>query len=139
MDDDFETENEVNAHLRVSVSDLYTNTLKNIKFRDRNSIDQFYTITEAAFEKMKENGVGFLHYSAKEAILENIGKLNKPGYKNSVAFILGFFARDLRVRSMNEVFEVLPIVNRLSSEYLVFRVSKPDIIRYARLWSTILV
>lgn len=137
-ENDFIFEAEFGAHLRTTAGNIMLNTLKNVKFKDKNPIEQFYTIVDAGFEKLKEEEIPFISYDTKEDIIDSINKLDKPYYKNPIAFILGYYAsnygKNISVDSVNIVFNHLDTINNISKEFDVFKISKHDIIRYARLW-----
>jgi hypothetical protein len=140
-ENEFNMEAEVNAHLRTSPGDILTNTLRIFKFKDKNLDEQFITLVDAAYEKLREHNFLFINNYAKEQILNGVDKLNKPGYKNAVAFILGFFASNygsnLTEENVQSIFNILPAINKLSNEFPIFKVNKADVIRYARLWKNL--
>jgi hypothetical protein len=137
-DEGMEMEAEFGAHLRTTQGDIYINTLKNIKFKDKNSTDQFYTLVDAAFNLMLQNEIGFISDSDYKFIIDKIQTIDKPGYKNPVAYILGYYAsnggNNMSEKNIGMVFDSLKNINSLSIEYPIFKISKPDVIRYARFW-----
>ena len=60
MSEEMEMKAEFGAHLRTTQGDLFLNTLKNIKFKDKNSTEQFYTLVDAAFNLMIQNEIDFI-------------------------------------------------------------------------------
>jgi hypothetical protein len=141
MYEDNEMEAEFGAHLRTTQGDLFLNTLKNIKFKDRNSTEQFYTLVDAAFNLMLQNDVDFISDIDKQTIIDNIQKINKIGYKSPVGYILGYYASsggsNINEKNVTIVFNSIKKINSLASQYPIFKISKPDIIRYARFWITL--
>ena len=97
MSDD-ETENmqqfgdEQNVYDRVTQGNMVINSMRNIKFKDMNSTDQFYKVVNAIFMELMNINIGFIHMDNLTDILDNIYTLNKPGYKNAPAYILGYYA-----------------------------------------------
>ena len=71
----------------------------------------------------------------KDLIMSNIKNLDKPEYKNPLGYILGYYASKYD-KTMEMIFDSLDTINGMSAEYPVFKINKPDIIRYARLWNT---
>lgn len=136
-------ENDFEAKDRTTRGDLLMNSLRNLKFRDQNKVDQFTTVVDAVFNKILELETGILREEYREAIMNNISKLKQPYYKNAPSYVLGYCAikdgnviSDIKIRA---IFEELPsIVGRLSAEYSVFKIKEQDIVRYARLWQTLL-
>ncbi len=137
-DEDNEMEAEFGAHLRTTQGDLFVNTLKNIKFKDKNSTEQFYTLVDAAFNLMVQNEIDFVSDVDKQVIIDNIQKIDKPGYKNPVCYILGYYVSSggfsIKEKNVEIVFNSLKRINSMGVEYPIFKISKPDIIRYGRFW-----
>ena len=100
-------QDEFGAHLRSTKMDSSNSALKGVKFRDQSSIEQFNTTTEVVFIKLLEIDITFIKQDDLSTILEKIDDLDKPGYKNSVAYILGYYARNLKEKNVNEVFSEL--------------------------------
>ena len=137
-DDEMGMEAEFGAHLRTTQGDLFVNTLKNIKFKDKNSTEQFYTLVDAAFNLMLQNEIDFISSSDYQVIIDNIQKIDKPGYKSPVGYILGYYVssggRHITEKNIEIVFNSLRALNAMSLEYPIFKISKPDVIRYGRFW-----
>ena len=133
-DDNFQAE--FGAHLRTSSEDPLIAALKNVKFREQSPDEQFIILVDAVFNKLAEADIGFISEYDKEFIMNSINKLNKPGYKNSLGYILGYYASKYD-KTMEMVFNSLDTINGLSNVYSVFNITKPDVIRYARLWNTL--
>jgi len=132
-------EDEYDAKQRTSSGDMLMNALRSTKFKDRNLSEQFRTLVEAVFYTLQKNlEIKFVTDSSLEDLFDTMGKVNKPGYKNSVAYVLGYYASSYGNRitkdSIDKVFRELPRINTYATQYPNFRVSKSDIIRYARLW-----
>ena len=138
MSEEMEMKAEFGAHLRTTQGDLFLNTLKNIKFKDKNSTEQFYTLVDAAFNLMIQNEIDFISDVDKQSIIDNIQKIDKPGYKSPVGYILGYYASNggysIAEKNIEKVFNSLKSINALSVEYPIFKIAKQDVIRYARLW-----
>ena len=138
MNEETEMEAEFGAHLRTTQGDLYVNTLRNIKFKDKNSTDQFYTLVDAAFNLMIQNEIDFVSDVDKQVVIDNIQKIDKPGYKSPVGYILGYYASgggySISEKNIEKIFNSLKNINSLSIEYPIFKITKPDVIRYARFW-----
>jgi len=138
MSEENEMEAEFGAHLRATQGDLFVNTLKNIRFKDKNSTEQFYTLVDAAFNIMLQNEIGFISDVDYKVIIDNIQKIDKPGYKNPVGYIIGYYVsnggHNITDKTVQNIFNSLKKINSLSTEYPIFKISKPDIIRYGRLW-----
>ena len=136
--EEMQMEAEFNSHLRTTGGDLFAETLKNINFRDKNSDEQFLTLVEAAFYKLQAQEISYISNTNKEDIIDYIKKLNKPGYKNAVSYILGYYASNFGFSINHEkvemVFNSLPEINKLAKIYPIFRTTKPDVMRYAKLW-----
>jgi hypothetical protein len=137
-DDEMGMEAEFGAHLRTTQGDLFVNTLKNIKFKDKNSTEQFYTLVDAAFNLMLQNEIDFISSSDYQFIIDNIQKIDKPGYKSPVGYILGYYVSSggyhITEKNIEIVFNSLRALNAMSLEYPIFKISKPDVIRYGRFW-----
>jgi hypothetical protein len=137
-DDEMGMEAEFGAHLRTTQGDLFVNTLKNIKFKDKNSTEQFYTLVDAAFNLMLQNEIDFISSSDYQFIIDNIQKIDKPGYKSPVGYILGYYVSSggshITEKNTQIIFDSLKQINSLSIEYPIFKIAKPDVIRYGRLW-----
>ena len=137
-DEENEMEAEFGAHLRTTQGDVFVNVLKNIKFKDKNSTEQFYTLVDAAFNIMIQNDIDFVSDVDKQVIIDYIQKLDKPGYKNPVGYILGYYASNggysITEKNVDKIFNVLNRINSLSIEFPIFKISKPDVIRYGRMW-----
>jgi hypothetical protein len=136
-ENEFVMEAEFGAHLRTSIGNITMNTFKNTKFKNKNPLEQFYTLVDAGFEKMKEEEIPFISYDTKDDIIDSISKLDKPYYKNPIAFILGYYAsnygKNITNESIQQVFDYLQRVNEIPED--IFKISKHDIVRYARLWT----
>jgi hypothetical protein len=134
-------ESEYDAKNRTSSGDPLINALRSVRFKDKNPTEQFYELVNAVFYKLKESGISFISDLHFQDIIDGVAKINKPEYKNSTAYILGYYAsgfgNGISDDNMNAVFRVLPQVNTLANEYPICRISKPDIIRYARMWRLI--
>ena len=146
MEEDYniEMQAEFNAGERTSSDNMLLSVLRNIKFKDMNSTEQFYTIVNASFNEMKNLGIPFINDERDlENIIEKIYKLDKPGYKNGPCYILGYYASNngnsINKNNIDIIFEYLPAINNLSSKYHVpiFNIKKQDVLRYARLWQKI--
>jgi hypothetical protein len=137
-EEQYNMESEINAHLRTAPGDVFINVLRGIKFKDKNSIEQFYTLVDAIFGKLLEKEIYFITEYTRKDIIDSISKVNKPGYKNAVAYILGYYTLDetghINKDNIDMVFKQLPSINLLSFESPIFKVNKMDIIRYGRLW-----
>ena len=137
----YNMESEVNAHLRTTPGDVFMNVLRSIKFKDKNSTEQFYTLVDAVLFKLMEKEIYFITEFSRKDIMDSIGKLDKPSYKNPTAYILGYFTLDstkhVHKDNLDMIFKYLPIINSLSSESPIFKVNKMDIIRYGRLWENL--
>jgi len=131
-------EAEFGAHLRTTQGDIFINTLKNIKFKDKNSTEQFYTLVDAAFNLMLQNEIDFISNIDYQFIIDNIQKIDKPGYKSPVGYILGYYVSSggkyITEKNIEIVFNSLRVINAMSLEYPIFKISKPDVIRYGRFW-----
>jgi len=138
MAEDYQMEDEYNARLRSSKVQNTGGALKGVKFIDQTSVEQFNTTVDAVFHKLNETGSKFININDIEYILDQIDRLDRPGYKNAVSYILGYYARSLHKKDVDKVFSELHIVNEFSSEFPIFKVSKQDVIRYARLWSNLI-
>jgi len=136
MSDDDKMEDEFEAHLRATKTDNIGSALKGIKFRDQSSIEQFNTTVEAVFNKLNEVDTIFKRGDISY-ILDSIDKLDRPGYKNAVSYILGYYVRSFNKKDVEKIFSILPIINDFSVEFPIFKVTKQDIIRYGRLWNNI--
>lgn len=138
MEEDYNMESEINAHLRTAPGDVFINVLRGIKFKDKNSTEQFYTLVDAVFGKLLEKEIYFINEYTRTDIIDTIAKINKPGYKNAVAYILGYYTLDetghINKNGVDMVFKELPSINLLSNDSPIFKVNKMDIIRYGRLW-----
>ena len=141
MDQDNEMEVEFGAHLRTTAGDPFLASLKSLKFKDRNPVEQFYSLVDGVFFKLKELNIPFIHVVNLEEIIDSINRINKPEYKNAIGYILGFYAsnsgRGISQSSLEMVFKILPTLNNLAIEHPICRITKPDIIRYARLWTNL--
>jgi len=137
----YNMESEINAHLRTTPGDVFINVLRSIKFKDKNSTEQFYTLVDAVFGKLLEKEIYFVSEYTRTDIIDNISKINKPGYKNAVAYILGYYTLDetgkINKNNVDMVFKELPVISILSADSPIFKVNKIDIIRYGRLWEKI--
>jgi len=137
-DDEMGMEAEFGAHLRTTQGDIFINTLKNIKFKDKNSTEQFYTLVDAAFNLMLQNEIDFISNIDYQFIIDNIQKIDKPGYKSPVGYILGYYVSSggkyITEKNIEIVFNSLRVINAMSLEYPIFKISKPDVIRYGRFW-----
>lgn len=140
-DNIIEMRSEINASERTSSDNILLSTLRNIKFKDMNSTEQFYTIVNASFNELKNLGIPFISEEINlEIIIEKIYKLDKPGYKNGPSFILGYYASNngtsMNKNNIDIIFDYLPAINNLSDKYHVpiFNIKKQDVLRYARLW-----
>ena len=140
-EDQYHMESEINAHLRTAPGDVYINVLRSIKFKDKNSTEQFYTLVDAVFGTLLEKEIYFITEYTRTEIIDSISKLNKPGYKNSVAYILGYYTLDdtghINKDNVDMVFKQLQIISLLANDSPIFKVNKMDIIRYGRLWEKI--
>lgn len=128
---------EFGAHLRSAAGDPLLAALKNVKFRENSPDEQFIILVDSIFLKLIENGLSFISEYDKEFIMNNISKLDKPGSKNATGYILGYYASKYD-KTMEMVFDSLDMINSLSSQYPVLKINKPDVIRYARLWNTLI-
>ena len=141
-EDNFGLENEGNAFERAGGGgDLLLNSLRGIKFRDRNSKDQFYTTVNGIFNKLIELEIPFVNRNDQENILKYIDSLEKPGYKNALCYILGYYAsnngRDINIENINTIWKELPYIQKQSGSYPMFNIKKQDVLRYSRLWLSI--
>ena len=132
---DYEMEAEFDAHLRTTKGDILINTLRNIKFKDKDPLDQFYTIVNAVFNKLIELDISYVSEVDRQSIIDAIVKIDKPWYKNATAYILGYYASNFS--RMDTVFDSLPTVTSLMYIYPIFKISKMDVIRYARFWKVL--
>jgi len=134
----YNMEAEINAHLRTTPGDVFINVLRTIKFKDKNSTEQFYTLVDAVFGKLLEKEIYFVTNYTRNHIIDSINKVNKPGYKNPVAYVLGYYTLDetghINKNNVDMVFKQLPHITSLSNESPIFKINKMDIIRYGRLW-----
>lgn len=129
---------EQNVYDRVTQGNMVLNSMRNIKFKDMNSTDQFYKVVNATFMELINLNIEFIRIDSLTDILDNIYNLNKPGYKNAPAYILGYYAsnggRDITKKSVDLIWKNLNQITLLSTKYPNFSIKKPDVIRYARLW-----
>jgi hypothetical protein len=139
--DIIEMKAEINAGERTSSDNMLLNTLRNIKFKDMNSTEQFYTLVNASFNELKSIGIPFINDERDlEIILENIYKLKKPGFKNAPSYILGYYTSNngysINKNNIDIIFTYLPAINNLNGKYPypIFNIKKQDVLRYTRLW-----
>lgn len=134
-------EDEVNAFERAGLrggKDILLNSLKGEEFRDINSKDQFYIIVNAVFNKLLELEISFINDNDLKDILDYADNLEKPGYKNALSYILGFYASSygnkINSQTIKMIWEEFPRITSHSVEYPIFNIKKHDVLRYARLW-----
>jgi len=66
-------------------------------------------------------------------IYQNISRLNEPGYKNPVAYMLGYYVIDKDGRINKKRFEQV-VKDMLPQVQKDIHVKSEDVLRYARLW-----
>lgn len=130
-------ESEFGAHLRTSSEDPLLAALKNTKVKDRSPDEHFRVLVDGIFYNLIQNGLSFISNNDKEFVMNNISKLDKSGSKNSLGYVLGFYASTYDDKTMKIIFDSLDTINNLSYKYPFYSIKKPDIIRYARLWNKI--
>jgi hypothetical protein len=141
-DDENIFEDEYEAKDRSGKGDMLTHYLRNLKFRDQNPEEQFITILNAVFNKLLELDTKIVHESGREQIMSTVSKLKEAHLKNAPCYILGYYSigpgNTLSVDRLNKIFEELPSITSLSTVYPVFKITKADVLRYARLWQNLL-
>ena len=132
---------EQNVYDRVTQGNMVLNSMRNMKFKDMNSTEQFYKVVNATFMELLNMNTGFIHIDDLSDILENIYTLDRPGYKNAPSYILGYYASkggtEITKKSVDLIFKNLNQVTMISTSYPNFSIKKQDVIRYARLWLSI--
>ena len=120
LGDNFGIQDEYNAQDRAgNDADMLMNSLKNIKYRDRNSTEQFYTLVRAVFYKLMDLEIKFMSQEDIEYIVEYINDMEKPGYKNATAYILGYYVYNNR-SNFKIICDYLPYIKSIGDSYPIF-------------------
>jgi hypothetical protein len=132
-EDNIQMEGEVNAFERVGLrNDFNMIDLENLDKKNKlkkTPLERFYETTNAIcqqlFDKNKLSEIDIKN------ILENIGKIDKPEYKNATGYILGYIVSNGGNKIIKKkLLDSEDILDNLEDK----SVQIPDIIRYSRLW-----
>lgn len=126
------------ASLGGKLAELMTSTLTDKKKGERNKLtpeDRFLIGVDAECRRLTEEGE-VLTQDDIDNMLEKSQSLKGLKYKNVSAYILGYIAsnggKSLEKKKVMRVLnDVLPMLKKTSG------VEKPDVIRYARLWTNL--
>ena len=136
-EDNIEMKGEVNAFERTGIrNDFNMLDVENLDKKSKlkkTPLERFYESVNGICQQLLERNK--LVEGDIRIILENIGQLDKPEYKNATAYILGYltFKDSNKDGTINKKFldnlekKVLPTLEDRS-------VTIPDVIRYTRLW-----
>ena len=125
---------EVNAFERMGVrNDFNMPFMDNLDKKNKlkkTPLERFYESVNAICQKLLDKNK--LSQGDIKFILESIGKIDKPEYKNATGYILGYIVsgggNKINKKKLLEAID-------LSSDFLEDKsVQAPDIIRYSRLW-----
>lgn len=130
-------EDEYNAQDRTSSIDLFSTAMRDVKFKYKTPDERFKTLVEAMIDKFRNEDIAGFTNDDVEKIFEFIELVNKPGYKNATAFILGylFWKNGMTARAFNGIKKILnnKLYKLIVTTYPMHKVSEADVIRYARL------
>ena len=134
-------EDEYGARDRTAPIDLFSTAMRDVKFKYKNSDERFKTLVEAMIDKFRNENITSFSGDDIEKIFDSINNLNKPGYKNATAFILGYLFRknNMTKRAFKGIQGILNDASYLEiiKSYPMHRVTGADVIRYARLHQTL--
>ena len=157
-DDDYDDEyndetydKESNIELQATFKDIERVSVRNVDiemFIDmlggknnkpfRSDIKKFVDNVYNVCRGMMEDNVALLNKLDLEKILENMVNLNKPGYKNASAYILGYIASNGGTKytkeSAKKAFTLLKKKNKYNYTIEDTTVDDASIVRYSILW-----
>lgn len=144
FEEDFEYKAEANAYERVSAGGKLAELLSGInildKERQRKELtpeDRIYMAIDALSRKISDENIYKLAEIDITNILTKANSTEHIGYKNPLAFILGYIATkngdNLTVKNFNTAVKVLSETKKYKFEEE--GVEPEDIIRYGRLWT----
>ena len=138
-DEDYEKEDiiqeEVNAFERVGGRNnfdlLDTENIDKKNKLKKTPLERFYETVNGVSQKLLEENK--LSEGDIKIILQTIGLLDKPEYKNATGYILGYIVSGGGLSNINKtkLFGAIELVENVLEDKSV---QPPDIIRYARLW-----
>ena len=132
-EDNIEMKGEVNAFERTGIrNDFNMLDVENLDKKSKlkkTPLERFYESVNGICQQLLERNK--LVEGDIRIILENIGQLDKPEYKNATAYILGYIVsgggNKINKKKLLDAIDLL--------EYLEDKsIQAPDIIRYSRLW-----
>jgi len=135
-----ETQAQYNDYERTGIPgfidiDQYIDSLGKRNKLFMSDIEKFVKSVFFISNELKEEGI--LGSEEVTDILNNISKLNKPGYKNATAYVIGYLVsdkgKDFTPENLEKYLNMGIINSYIESEGLDCSV----IIRYGRLWTTI--
>lgn len=134
-EDNIEMQGEVNAFERVGIGRRNEFDFIDIDNLDKKNklkktpLERFYETVNHICDKLKEKNI--LAEGDIRLILDNIGNLDKPEYKNATGYILGYIVSRGDKITKQKIFKASDILQDFLEDNSV---QIPDIIRYSRLW-----
>jgi hypothetical protein len=135
-----ETQAQFNDYERVGIPgfidiDQYIDSIGKRNKLFMSDIEKFVKSVFFISNELKDEGL--LKSEDVREILDNISKLNKPGYKNATAYVIGYLVsnrgKNFTPKNLEKYLNMCIINSYRESEGLDCSV----IIRYGRLWTTI--
>ncbi len=101
--------------------------------------ERFIEFTNSMALAIKDKYKNFLYDGDIAPLLSNIENVKNVGYKNPLGYILGYISIDkygnINKDRINTIFDNLESIN--SEIAPTANITKPDVLRYARLWKNI--
>lgn len=97
--------------------------------------DKFKTIVNSKFLSLRQHLK--LNDKDLEIVINGIQNLNKPQFKNPLAYVLGFYVNTGRVINKERFKIAVKLIEDKDFMTQEDYVTSPDIIRYAILWNTL--